>query len=130
MDKPHTFAEMLSQMRWALQEEIKANQKDKPRYSARCGKNFSTSGVFRYQFQCAARWEPPIDTPLHIEVANVDKTTLEVRGRVESFHLATITIVTEEPLPLHALDLVLLSENFFQLLKQLRGALDGRDETV
>ena len=128
MDTPRTFAEMLAQMRWALQEEIKADQKDKRRYPARSGKDLSSSGVSRYQFQCKALWEPRIDTPILIEPTDVDGTPLALKGHVEAFQQGTITIVSEEPLPPHALDQIMLSENSSELLERLDKALEGRQE--
>ncbi len=130
MDHPQTFPAMLSEMRQALQEEIKANQQEKRRYRAHSGKDLSASGLFRYQFQLDARWEPRIDTPLLIEFNAVAGESGELQGRIENFQQmqATITLVTEEPLPSHALAKVRLSENTSQLLQQLEQALDGRQE--
>ncbi len=128
MDTPRTFAEMLAQMRWALQEEIKAAQKDKRRYLARSGKDLSSSGAYRYQFQCTALWEPGIDTPLLIETTAADGTAIALKGNVEVYHQGSIILVSEEPLPHQALDQVMLSENTSELLERLDKALDGRQD--
>jgi hypothetical protein len=128
MESPRTFAEMLAQMRWALQEEIKADQKDKRRYPARSGKDLSSSGVSRYQFQCRALWEPRIDTPILIETTDIDGTPLALKGHVEAFQQGTITIVSEEPLPPYAMDQIMLSENTSDLLEHLDKALEGRQD--
>jgi len=130
MSTPHTFDELLVEMRQALQEESEAQQQDKRRYRAHSGKDLSNSGLFRYQFQLDARWEPRIDTSLLLEFDAKAEEAGKLPGRVEDFQQAqaTITIVTEAPLPSRALAKVRLSENTSQLLQQLAQALDGRQE--
>jgi len=120
-----TLAQMLSQMDYALNDEINAQDKKSGNHIAVDGELIAEqSGQHLYIFTLQDPWEPQDDTPVRI---NIDGTQA-IKGLVVASTGTTITIATEEALPPEMLCKITLADDPTQLLERLREALKANKE--
>lgn len=130
LDKhPDDLDGIFVQMLVAINQAIVEANRNTPRYIAIHGQRHTTDrGDSHYTFTLLDEaWEPVANTGVRIEIDPDDpKRTLS--GTVLSVVNATITFVTETPLPQAALERVILFEETAWLLEKHREALESLRE--